>query len=275
LNGDGHPDLAVADFLGDTLYVLLGDGAGGFGPVVGFPDHGTPQSVAIADLDGDGNQDMVTANRTSSDVVVFLGDGNGGMSSTHRFGAEFNAFFVAVADLNGDGTPDMAVANGGSGNVSVLLNLGSCPPIPYCTPKVNSLACTPGVQVVGASSAGSSSGFQFSCANVINNTPGFLYFGTSGSASRPLLGGTLCVHPPLHRGPIVMSGGDPPPTVNCTGIYAMDFNAFAAGALGGHPVPELSIPGTVVNVQWWGHDAGFPPPDDVSLSEALQFVICP
>jgi hypothetical protein len=67
LTGDGHPDLAVANrSAGGGLggvYVLVGDGAGGFVPALGSPFavfDGFASSVTLGDLDGDGLLDVVT-----------------------------------------------------------------------------------------------------------------------------------------------------------------------------------------------------------------------
>jgi hypothetical protein len=80
---------------------------------------------------------------------------------------------------------------------------------------------------------------------------------------------------PIKRTPAVHSGGTALPAADCSGVYSIDMNAFARGLLGGSPQALLSTPGTTVNCQWWGRDPGFPPPNNTSLSNGLQFMVCP
>ena len=53
LDGDGAPDLAVANTLNDIVSVLLGNGDGTFQSAVSYGVGGGPVSVAIGNLDGD------------------------------------------------------------------------------------------------------------------------------------------------------------------------------------------------------------------------------
>ena len=71
-NGDGSPDLAVANFASSTVSVLLGDGSGGFGAKTDFTNGAGPVSVTSADFDGDGTPDLATANYSGYSVSVLL-----------------------------------------------------------------------------------------------------------------------------------------------------------------------------------------------------------
>jgi hypothetical protein len=87
-------------------------------------------------------------------------------------------------------------------------------------------------------------------------------------------GGSLCLRAPFRRAAPTVSSGSAPPVLDCSGVLSIDLCAFAHGALGGHPAPELLVPGTLFDAQWWQRDPGFPPPFNAMLSDAIEFVIC-
>jgi len=73
VNGDGIPDLVVANRDSDNISILLGNGDGTFAsqqiaPVPG----GGPQGVAIGDFDGNGTPDVAVSNQFSDNAAVLL-----------------------------------------------------------------------------------------------------------------------------------------------------------------------------------------------------------
>jgi hypothetical protein len=74
-NGDGIPDLAVANYGSNTVSVLLGNGDGSFQAAQNFGTGGRPTSVAVGDFNGDGIPDLAVANEGTNDVSILLNDG--------------------------------------------------------------------------------------------------------------------------------------------------------------------------------------------------------
>jgi VCBS repeat protein len=154
---------------------------------------------------------------------------------------------------------------------------GGCTGTPtvYCTPKTNSLGCVPAINSSGVPSATAGAGFLLTGSNVRNNKPGLLFYGVNGQAASAFQGGTLCVKSPIKRTPAVSSGGTPAPANDCSGVYSIDMNTFAVGGLGGTPLAALTVVGTVVDCQWWGRDPGFAAPNNTTLTDGLEYTVCP
>ena len=138
------------------------------------------------------------------------------------------------------------------------------PPVRYCTPKTNSLGCLPTIGWSGLPSASGPDTFWLTATSELGQTPGMLLW-SSAPASIPFHGGTLCVQPPLVRAGWQPSGGAP---LTCTGTFVFHVSQEYLSQ-------QLLTPGTRVYAQWYGRDPGFPHPDNVSLTDAVEFVVGP
>jgi hypothetical protein len=111
-NGDGNPDVVSAnnDHAGPLggYSILLGNGAGGFGPAANINSSGA-STVTVADVNGDHKQDLILSGGGTS---IRLGDGAGGFTGVSSLQAQGDP---NVGDFNGDGKPDIATAGGATG----------------------------------------------------------------------------------------------------------------------------------------------------------------
>jgi hypothetical protein len=136
LNGDGLPDLAVANGGTSSVSVLLdvtdaGAAAPNFTPKVDFATNGNARAVVIADFNGDGRPDLAVANGDpmvtgDKSVSVYLslidaGTLTAAFTGRTEFEIPDSPHGMAVADFNLDGKPDLVVASTSS-PAAVLLN---------------------------------------------------------------------------------------------------------------------------------------------------------
>ncbi|HTF88368.1 MAG TPA: VCBS repeat-containing protein [Planctomycetota bacterium] len=266
LDGNGTLDLLAGG--APNLFVLRGTGGGAFTGPIAYPGF-FPGKIALGDFDGNGTLDAAAI---GGRLTIYSNDGGGGMANTRSFLAFGTHFALVTGDFDGDGKLDLI-----DSHVSALLYLNRgelIQPVAYCTAKLNSLGCTPAIGWTGASSASATSGFDVHAGLVRNNKPGLMLYSVGGRAGVPFFGGSLCLAGQVGRSPVLMSGGSSSGN-DCTGIYALDLNAFASGALGGTPLPALSARGTTVCVQFFGRDLGFAPPNATTLSDALEYIVGP
>jgi hypothetical protein len=71
-DGDGHPDLAVANGGDNTVGVLLNLGHGTFAPPQTWAAGVQPQSLAVGDFNRYGHPDLAVGNARDGTVGVFL-----------------------------------------------------------------------------------------------------------------------------------------------------------------------------------------------------------
>jgi uncharacterized protein (TIGR03437 family) len=112
LNGDGRPDLVIANAGSNALTILLNNGTGGFTALPAL-NIGQASSTIAADLNRDGKIDLVVIGpglgQPGAGLVVLLGNGDGTFQPPIPVSGCPEAAGVEAADLNGDDIPDLAV----------------------------------------------------------------------------------------------------------------------------------------------------------------------
>ncbi len=154
----------------------------------------------------------------------------------------------------------------GNSSFSVAFNGGPCTNnvTSYCTSLVSSSGCTPTMTATGSASLANPGGFTVSGVNVESDRFGLLVFGTTGQASTPFLGGTLCVAAPQIRlnAKITAIGAA------CTGTLSYTLAEYLASSGG-----NLVVVGAVINSQVWFRDA--PAVQGGGLTNGIEFTVCP
>ncbi|WP_293132067.1 FG-GAP-like repeat-containing protein [Microcoleus sp. bin38.metabat.b11b12b14.051] len=132
-NGDGKPDLAVANAFSHTATIFLNTTTTGattptFATKVNFTTGNSsfPRAIITDDFNGDGKPDLATGNLVDASILLNTTT-TGATIPSFATNVDFRAIYfnpasVSSGDFNGDGKPDIAVANPTWRTVSILLN---------------------------------------------------------------------------------------------------------------------------------------------------------
>jgi hypothetical protein len=123
LDGDGAVDLAATGLVG-AVYVVYGDGTGGFSDGQVVRVGAGARWVWGADLDGNGRLDLFTADTHDGKVSVVRSLGPRRYAPAQSFFSGRLVRMVRAADLDEDGRLDLVVANQGEDDLTLLFQRG-------------------------------------------------------------------------------------------------------------------------------------------------------
>ena len=123
---DGEIDIAIGSSAGTQMFVMFGNGAGGFPNIDAYTGGREVRGVCVLDLELDGDDDIVTTNRDANYVGIYLNDGTGSFAAEANIeGGGNGEDGCAVADANNDGFLDVFVGFNFSNEVGLLLGDGN------------------------------------------------------------------------------------------------------------------------------------------------------
>ncbi len=158
MNGDGKPDIVVANFnSGDSGTVSVfrnttQNGIISFDPAINIQTGNGTVDVAIADINLDGRPDIIATSGNSGIVSILQNTSLGSGALTFAPKLDYFSFnhpdHVIVADMDNDGKPDIIVTEFSNYEVDVYRNTSSgevislAPPLPYPVGQIQD-SCVP------------------------------------------------------------------------------------------------------------------------------------
>ena len=132
-DGDGKPDLSVANLSSNNMSVLRNTSTPGsinFAAKVDFGTGPSPIATGLGDVDGDTKTDAAAGNSGTNSISLFRNTstlGNVNFAGNVDYSTSSNARSLAICDIDGDGRQDLVGGNFNAATVSVLRNITPVP----------------------------------------------------------------------------------------------------------------------------------------------------
>jgi len=141
--------------------------------------------------------------------------------------------------------------------------------IPYCTSGTSASGCQPTLSASGLASASAGSGFSLHASGAEGAKDGLFFTGTNGRQANPWGNGSSvqCVVPPVKRTGVL-------PAVGQAGVCDGSFDQDLAAVWAAKPSKNPGA-GVLVQAQLWYRDPLNTSNQTTSLSNAIEFAVCP
>jgi hypothetical protein len=146
------------------------------------------------------------------------------------------------------------------------------PQVIYCTAGTSAIGCTPRIGAKGFASQTKASGFDLFALELPGGADGMFFIGTNGRQANTWGSGTSyqCVVPPVARGGLQQGFGRPG---GCDNDIWQDWNALWCPTC---PKPAKNPgAGSIVQAQFWYRDPQNTSNMTTSLTDAIEFELCP
>ncbi len=134
LNGDGIPDLALANMASNSVNggtaglvsVLLGNGDGTFQAPTNYTSGANIAGIAAGDVTGDKVPDLIVTHYFGNTVAILTGNGDGTFQPEQEVSTDttLGSQFIQLLDLNRDGKLDLAMSSVPNSGAAVLMGNG-------------------------------------------------------------------------------------------------------------------------------------------------------
>ena len=134
IDGDGKPDLVIANNNDNTLSLLRNTSSAGslsFAPQLTVNSGFAAYDLVIADFDGDGKPDIAVDDQYTNTVSIHRNISTPGtiaISANVDYTTGNIPYSITTADFDGDGKPDLATVNDADNTFTVLRNKGANEP---------------------------------------------------------------------------------------------------------------------------------------------------